>query len=110
MEKRARLGDLFGAALAVWIVAFGVIIPPLDRDPLSSELSIESEHNEACTHLHHDHTFCIQFGKQRWSKGSSVPPQVFPVMASESVSVRHDSPVEVLHRIPTRSRAPPHTP
>ena len=109
MGKRARMGDLFSAALAVWIVTLGVIIPSLDRDLLSTELSIESEHNETCTHLQHDHTFCIQFGKQRWSKGSSVPPQGFPVVASESVSVRHDSPVEALRRIPTRSRAPPHT-
>jgi len=110
MSTRGRIGDPLIAALVVWVVALGVIIPTLDRDLLNSELSIASKHDEACTHLHHDHTFCVQFGKQRWSKGSSIPPQVFPVVASESVLLRHDSPVEVLRRIPTRSRAPPHTP
>ncbi len=97
------------AALAVWIVAFGAIIPSLDRELLGSDVSIESEHNDTCAHPHHDHTICIQFGKQRWSKGSSIPLQVFPPAPGEAVSMLHDAPPEFLHRIPTHSRAPPHT-
>ena len=105
----ARIRDRFIAVLAIWIVAMSALIPSMDRELLGSNLAIESGHNEACAHPHHDHTFCMQFGKQRWSKGSSIPSQVFPPVAGESVSVRHDAPVEVLRRIPTRSRAPPHT-
>ncbi len=105
---RGRVRDRFIAALAVWIRAVGAIIPSLDR-PFGSDVTIESGHHETCAHPHHDHTFCIQFGKQRWSKGSSIPLQVFPPAPGEAVSVRHDSPVEVLRHIPTRSRAPPHT-
>lgn len=106
-EKRAGISDLFGAALAVWIFAFSAIIPSLDRELLGSELAIESEHHDSCAHLHHDHTICVQFGKQPWSKGTSIPLEVFPPAPGESVSVRHEAPVEVLRRIPTRSRAPP---
>ena len=109
MGKRECIRDIFSAALAVWIAAVGVITPSLDRDLLGSELSIASVHNETCAHPHHDHTFCIQFGKQRWSKGSSVPPQMLPPVTRESVSVRDDAPVEALRRIRNRSRAPPHT-
>ena len=106
---QGRIQDRFIAALAGWIVALGVIIPSLDRDLLGSELAIEAGHDETCAHPHHDHTICIQFGKHRWSRGSSIPLQVFPPVAGESVSVRYDAPVEALRPIPTRSRAPPHT-
>ena len=103
------MGDRFIAALAVWIVALGVIIPSLDQDLLmGSGLAIAAEHSDACAHPHHDHTICIQFGKHRWSQGSSIPLQVFPPVEGESVSVGHNAPVEVLRHIPTRSRAPPH--
>lgn len=105
---RGRIRDRFIAALAVWIVVLGVIIPLLDREMLGSELAFAREHDATCSHPHHDHTICIQFGKQRWSKGSSIPLQVFPPVVGESVGVRHDAPVEALIRIPTRSRAPPH--
>ncbi len=106
---KARIGDRFIAALAVWIVAVGALIPSLDRELLGSDVVIESGHHEACAHPHHDHTICIQFGKQRWSSGSSIPVRVFPPALGEAVSVGHDVPVEFLRRIPTRSRAPPHT-
>ncbi len=106
---RGRVGDRFVAALAVWIVAVGAIIPSLDRELLGSDVTIELGHHETCAHPHHDHTICIQFGKQGWSNAPSTPLQVFPPAPGEAVSVRHDSPVEVLRRIPTRSRAPPHT-
>ena len=106
---KARIGDRFIAGLAVWIVAVGAIIPSLDRELLGSDVTIESGHHETCAHPHHDHTICIQFGKQRWSSGSSMPVQVFPPAPGEAVSVGHDVPVEFLRRIPTRSRAPPHT-
>ena len=109
MGKRGRIRDRFIAALAVWIVVLGVIIPSLDRELLGSDLAIQPEHNEVCAHPHHDHTICIQFGKQRWSKGSSIPLQVFPPVAAVLVAVGHDGPVEVLRRHPTRSRAPPPT-
>ncbi len=109
MRKKGRIGDHFIAAVAVWIVAFSAIIPSLDRELLGWEVVIESGRHEACAHPHHDHTICIQFGKQRWSKGTSVPLQVFPPAPGEPVSARHDVPVEFLRRIPTHSRAPPHT-
>ncbi len=109
MGMKGRIGDRFITALAVWIVVLGAIFPTLDRVLLGSELAIESEHNETCAHPRHDHAICLQFGKQRWSKSSSISLQEFPPVAGESVSLRHDAPVEVLRRIPTRARAPPHT-
>ena len=109
MGTRSRIRDRFITALAVWMVVLGVIIPSLDRELLGSEVVIEPEHNEACAHPHHDHTVCIQFGKQRWSKGSSIALRVFPPVAAELVRVDPDAPAEVLRRYPTRSRAPPPT-
>jgi hypothetical protein len=109
MRKKGRIGDRFIAAVATWITAFSVIIPALDRELLGRDVVIESGRHEACAHPHHDHTICIQFGKQRWSKGSSIPLQVFPPVATVLVAVGHDGPVEVLRRHPTRSRAPPPT-
>ena len=109
MSTKGRIPDRFIAALAVWIVAAGAIIPSLDRELLGSDVTIELGRHEACAHPHHDHTFCIQFGKQRWSKGKSIPLQVFPPVSGEAVSARHDVPVDFLRRIPTHSRAPPHT-
>lgn len=106
---RGRIRDRFIAALVVWIVVLGVIIPSLDRELLGSGLAIQTEHDESCARPHHDHTICIQFEKHRWSGGSSIPLQMLPPVIGESVSVRYDAPVEVLRRIPTRSRAPPHT-
>gem|GEM_PF-5741154 len=108
MGTRSRIRDRFITALAVWIVVLGVIIPSLDRELLGSELAIQPEHNEACAHPRHDHTICIQFGKQGWSRGPSLPFGVAPPAAGESVSGRDDVPVELLRRIPTHSRAPPH--
>jgi len=109
MTTGRRIGDHFIAALAIWIVAFSAIIPTLDRELLGSDVAIESGHHEACAHPHHDHTICIQFGRQDWSNGSSIPLQVFPPAAGEAVSVSHDVPVEFMRPIPTQSRAPPHT-
>ena len=109
MGKRGRIRDRFIAALAVWIVVLGVIIPSLDRELLGSEVAIQPEHNEACAHPHHDHTICIQFGKQDWATGSSLGLQVFPPTAGQAASGVPDVPPEFLHRIPTHSRAPPHT-
>jgi hypothetical protein len=105
---RARIGDRFIAGVAVWIVAFSAIIPSLDRGLLASDLVIESGQHEACAHPHHDHTICIQFGKQRWSNGTSISLQVLPPLPREAVSTRHDGPLEFQRRIPTDSRAPPH--
>jgi len=109
MSTRGRIRDRFIAVLAVWIVALGAIIPSLDRELLGSDITIESGHHEACAHPHHDHTICIQFGKHGWFNGPSIPLQVFPPAADKAVSVGHDAPNEDLRRIPTRSRAPPHT-
>ena len=109
MRKGQQLARPFVAGLAVWIFAFGVIIPSLDQDLLSSEVMIGSGDHEACGRPHHDHTICIQFGRQDWSRSSSIPLEVFPPAASESVVARHDVPVELLRRIPSQSRAPPQT-
>ena len=106
---KACIGDRFIAALAVWIVAVGAIIPSLDRELLGSDVTIESGRHEACAHPHHDHTICIQFGKQGWSNGLSIPLQVFPPAPREAGSARHNVPVEFLRLILTHSRAPPHT-
>ena len=109
MGTRGRITDRFIAALAVWIVALGAIIPSLDQDLLSTDVAIESGRHEACARPHHDHTICIQFGKHGWSDGTSVSLRVSALAAGESVVVRQDVPVELLRRIPTQSRAPPHT-
>ena len=109
MSKRGRIADSLITALAFWIFAFSAIIPSLDRELLGSDVTIESEHHEGCSHPRHDHTICIQFGKQDWSRISSIPLEMFPPAAGESVAARHDVPVELLRRIPSQSRAPPHT-
>ena len=108
MMREGRLADAFATGLAVWIFAFSAIIPSLDRELLGSDVTIESGHHEGCSHPRHDHTICIQFGKQGWSRGPSLPFGVAPPAAGESVSGRDDVPVELLRRIPTHSRAPPH--
>ena len=109
MRKGRHIAGPFVAGLAVWIFAFSAIIPSLDRELLRSDVVIESGRHEACAHPHHDHTICIQFGKQDWSRISSIPLEMFPPAAGESVAARHDVPVELLRRIPSQSRAPPHT-
>ena len=109
MSTGGRLEDRCIAALAVWIVALSAIIPSLDRELLGSDVTIESGQHEACAHPHHDHTICIQFGKQDWATGSSLWLQVFPPTAGQAASGVPDVPPEFLHRIPTHSRAPPHT-
>ena len=109
MVRKRHVGDRFVAGLAIWIAALGAILPSLDRELLGSEVAIEAEHDEGCAHPHHDHTICIQFGKQGWSGSSASPPKVSPPTPGRSVAVRHDVPVEFLHRIPTHSRAPPQT-
>lgn len=91
------------------MVALSAIIPSLDRELLDSETTIASGHHEECAHPHHNHTLCIQFGKQRWAKGSSVPLQVLPAAAHEALSVMYQAPIEDLRSVPTHSRAPPHT-
>lgn len=109
MGTRGRIADRFNAALAIWIVILGAIIPSLDREILSGEVVIGSGDHEACGRPHHDHTICVQFGRQDWSSSSWAPLRVVPPTVGESVGVRHDAPVEFLHRIPTHSRAPPDT-
>ena len=109
MRSKGRISDQFITALAVWIVAFSAIIPSLDRALLGSDVAIGSEHHEGCTHPRHDHTICIQFGKQGWTSGPSLPLQAFPPVAGEAVSVGHDVPAEFLRLVPTHSRAPPDT-
>ncbi len=109
LVTRGHIGDRFIAVLAFWIAALGAILPSLDRELLGSEVAIEAGHHEACSHPHHDHTICIQFGKQGWAGSSSIQLQVFPPAPGQSASMRHDLPVEFLRRIPTHSRAPPHT-
>ncbi len=107
MRKKGR--DRFTTALAVWILAFGAIIPSLDRELVGSGVWIEAEHDEACARLRHDHTICIQFGKQDWTTDSSLRLQVFQPTAREAPPVVSDMPLKVARLIPTRSRAPPHT-
>ncbi len=108
MRKKGRMADRFTTALAVWILAFSALIPTLDRELLASGVAIESEHDEGCAAPRHDHTICIQFGKQGWSNGISTPLALFPAELGGSLSARHDVPVEFLRLIPTHSRAPPH--
>ena len=104
-----RFGDRFNSGLAVWIVALSAIIPALDRELMVSETVIASGDHEACVRPHHNHTLCLQFGKQRWSTGSAASLQVFPPAPGEAVSLIHDGPLEFLRRVPTHSRAPPRT-
>ncbi len=104
-----RKGDRLITVLAVWIVAVGAIIPSLDRDLADSTIVIEREDHESCGHLRHDHTICILFGKQDWTKGSSLRLRVSPPTAGEAVLVVSDAPPDFRHLISTPSRAPPHT-
>ena len=109
MRKKGRIADYFTTALAVWILAFGVIIPSLDRDLADPAIAIEAENHESCGHIRHDHTICIQFGRQDWTTGSSLRLQVFPPTSGEAAPAVSDVPPEFLRLIPTHSRAPPHT-
>ena len=109
LRKGRHIADPFVAGLAVWIFAFSAIIPSLDRELLGSDVTIESGRHEACAHPHHDHTICIQFGKQDWTTDSSLRLQVFQPTAREASPAVSDVPLEVPRLIPTRSRAPPHT-
>ena len=104
---RGCKSERFNAGLAVWLVALGAIIPSLDPELLGSQTVIASGHHEACAHTHHDHTLCIQFGKQGWSTDSSIPLQVFPPRPDETVSIIHDIPVEFRRIVRTKFRAPP---
>ena len=87
----------------------GAIIPALDRDLADSAIVIEAENHESCGHLRHDHTICIQFGRQDWTTDSSLRLQVFPPTAGEAVPAVSHAPLEFRRLIPTHSRAPPHT-
>jgi len=109
LRMRGCVSDRFNAGLAVWIVALSAIIPSLDRELLRSEVGIASGQHEACAHPHHDHTLCIQFGKQGWSADSSIPLQVLPSALGEVLSTIHDLPVEIRPIARTQSRAPPPT-
>ena len=108
MREKGRLADRFTTALAVWIFAFSAIIPSLDRELVGSGVWIESEHDEACA-PHHDHTICIQFGKQGWTTDSSLRLRALPPTASEAGPARSDVLPEFPRLIPTHSRAPPQT-
>ena len=108
MREKGRVADRFTTALAVWILAFSAIIPSLDRELVGSGVWIESEHDEACA-PHHDHTICIQFGKQGWTTDSSPRFRPFPPTASEAGPAVSDVLPEFPRLIPTHSRAPPHT-
>ncbi len=107
-RTRGRIGDRFITVLAVWIVAVGAIIPALDRDLADSSIVIEAENHESCGHLRHDHTICIQFGKQDWTRSSSLRLQVLPPTGREAVLAVSDVPPEISLLVPTHSRAPPH--
>ena len=109
MRKKGRIGDRFIAAVATWITAFSAIIPSLDRELLGRDVVIESGRHEACAHPHHDHTICIQFGKQDWTEGSTLRLQLFPPTSGEAAPAVSDVPPEFPHHISTHSRAPPHT-
>ena len=109
LRMRRRLSDRFNAGLAVWIVALSAIIPSLDRELLGPETAVASGEHEACVHPHHDHTLCIQFGKQGWSTDSSIPLHVLPSAPREALSTIHDLPVEIRRIVRTKSRAPPPT-
>ena len=109
MRKKGRIADHFTPGLAVWILAFSAIIPSLDRELFRSGVSIESEHDDACGRPHHDHTICIQFGKQDWTEGSNLRLQLFPPTSREAATAVSDVLPEFPHHIPTHSRAPPHT-
>ena len=99
----------FNTGLAVWITALGAIIPSLDRELLESQTVIASGHHEACAHPHHNHTICMQFGKQGWSTDLSIPLLVFLPRPGETASIIHHIPVEYRHIVRTKSRAPPPT-
>ena len=109
LRTRKCIGDRFITVLAVWMVAVGAVIPALDRDLVDSAIAIEAENHESCGHLRHDHTFCMQFGKQDWTRSSSLGLPVLPPTAREAAPTVSDAPPEFLHLIPTHSRAPPHT-
>ena len=109
MRNKGRFADRFTTALAVWVLAFSAIIPALDRELPGSGVSIESEHDEACARPQHDHTICIQFGKQGWTTGASLRLRVFPPTTGEAAPVVSDVLPEFPRLIPTHSRAPPHT-
>ena len=109
LRIRRYEGNCVRTALAVWIVALGAIIPTLDRDLLATGTVIASGQSHACGRPHHNHTLCIQLGKQRWSTNSPVPLQVFPPTTGETLSIIHDIPVEFRRIVRTQSRAPPTT-
>ena len=109
MRNKGRIADHCTTALAVWILAFSAIIPSLDRDLADPGIAIEAENHESCGHLRHDHTICIQFGKQDWTSDSSLWLQVFPPTAGEAAPAVLDVPPEFPQLIPTHSRAPPHS-
>jgi hypothetical protein len=108
MREKGRLADRFTTALAFWILAFSAIIPSLDRELVGSGVWIESEHDETCT-PRHDHTICIQFGKQSWTTDSSLRLRALPPTAREAGPAVYDVLPEFPRLIPTHSRAPPHT-
>ena len=109
MRNTGRVADHFTTALAVWVLAFSAIIPSLDRDLADPAIAIEAENHESCGHLPHDHTICIQFGKQDSTTDSSLRLQDFPPTAGEAAPAVFDVPPEFPRLIPTHSRAPPHT-
>ena len=108
-RTRRRIGDRFITALAVWIVAVGAIIPSLDRDLADPAIAIEAENHESCGHIRHDHTICIQFGKQGWTTDSSLRLRALPPTAREAGPAVSDVLPEFPRLVPTHSRAPPHT-
>ena len=106
MRKKGR--HRFTTALAIWILAFSAIIPSLDRELVGSGVWIEAEHDEGCARPHHDHTICIQFGKQGWTTDSSLRLRAFQPTAREASPSVSDVALEFPRLIPTHSRAPPH--
>ena len=107
-RTRGGISDRFITVLAVWIVAVSAIIPSLDRDLTDPAIAIEEDH-ESCGHLRHDHTICIQFGKQDWTTDSSLRLQVFQHTSGEAIPEISNVLPEFPRLIPTHSRAPPHT-
>ncbi len=99
--KRAGLG------LAVWTLAFGIMIPVLDRDLFGADIAIEAEHHEACALATHDHTICSQYGKQPWAKPTTGVEQIVPPAVEEWVSKQADGLRSRRQVRPTNPRAPP---
>ena len=107
IRLRECLAKRLGTELAIWMLAVGVAIPLLDRDLLGSEIAIEAEHQAACSLPTHDHSICVQYGKQLWaSKPADVERALPPPVVEAAAPTQDAAPRSRLAR-PTNPRAPP---